>query len=196
VQCQIKFSPTISCRPNACRLFLISAISTTRSKILITEHVSKEIHTVPLPKLDICMSARLAGVPPAAKKVCAVSLMYAWLQFMATVGMSHSLLHSDTVAAVLIPFAWPHQWLQICQPLLVGRQECSCVVLSFARPRFKCLGYFITNPAECSIIVQTLSKNLAMFLLLIFSCVYRIVGFLRGWKLLWISHFCGISRKY
>ena len=134
VQCEITFSPTISYRPNACRLLLISAISTTRSKILIMELASKEIHAVPLPKLDICMSARLAGVPPAAKKVCAVSLMYAWLQFTATVGMSHSLLHSDTVAAVPIPFAWPHQWLQICQPLLVGRQECSCVVLCLPDP--------------------------------------------------------------
>jgi len=78
MQCEIKFSPTIfyriSCRPNACRLLLILAISTTRSQILIMEHASKEIHAVPLPKLDICMSARLAGVPPAAKKVCAVSL--------------------------------------------------------------------------------------------------------------------------
>jgi len=134
MQCEIKFSPTISYRPNACRLLLITAISTTRSKILIMEHASKEIHAVPLPKLDICMSARPAGVPPAAKKVCAVSLIYTWLQFTATVGMSHSLLHFNTVAAVPMPFAWPHQWLQICQPLLVGRQECDCVVLSLPDP--------------------------------------------------------------
>ena len=53
-----------------------------------------------------------------------------------------------------------------------------------------------SSVTECSIVVQTLYKNLAMFLLLIFSCVYRIVGFLRGWKLLRISHFYDVSRKF
>ena len=49
---------------------------------------------------------------------------HSWQQQL---GKSCCSLHSGTVLAVPVNFAWPHQWLQICtaekQPLVRGRQE-------------------------------------------------------------------------